>query len=198
LCFNCLGRHTVSQCNSKHHCCIYTRKHHTSLCADTDKSTTERLLEQPFNNSGVQPPINTTTNATLTTPNNQHSMVSHTNKICLLKTAVATAMLKPKANILFDEGSQRSFLTSDLADALSLHPTKQEDICISTFGTDNPVSQKLDVASIKLKTRSGRYVPLSVLIVPNIAVPLTHTINSEVVQLPNLRELPLAHPVTTD
>ena len=30
---------------------------------------------------------------------------------------------------------------------------------------------------------------------PRIAVPLTHTINTEVVQLPYLRELPLAHPV---
>jgi len=37
LCFNCLGRHRVSQCNSKHHCRICIHKHHTSLCADTDK-----------------------------------------------------------------------------------------------------------------------------------------------------------------
>ena len=217
LCFNCLGRHRVSQCNSKHRCRICTRKHHTSLCADTekppDKSTTgnmSRLLEQPPNSSGntsVKPPINATTantNASLTTlssPNTQHSMVSHTNKICLLKTAVVTVSsshAEAKTNILFDEGSQRSFLTSDLADALSLHPTKQEDICISTFGANNPISQKLDVASIKLKTRSGRYVPLSVLIVPSIAVPLTHTVNTEVVQLPYLRELPLAHPVTSN
>ena len=107
-------------------------------------------------------------------------------------------MLKLRQNILFDEGSQRSFLTSDLADALSLHPTKQEDICISTFGANNPISQKLYVVSIKMKTRSGRYVPLSVLIVPSIAVPLTHTVNTEVVQLPYLRELPLAHPVTSN
>ena len=205
LCFNCLGRHRVSQCNSKHRCRICTRKHHTSLCADTDKSsnksTTEWLLEQPSNNSGVHPPI--TINATLTTlssPNTQHSMVSYANKICLLKTAVATVSsshVEAKTNILFDEGSQQLFLT-DLADALSLHPTKQEDICISIFGANNGISQNLDVASIKLKTRFGRYIPLSVLIVPSIAVPLTHTIISEVVQLPYFRELPLAHPITTD
>ena len=73
-----------------------------------------------------------------------------------------------------------------------------QDICLFTFGDNNPISQKLDVASIRLKTRSGRYIPLSLLIVPDIAVPLTNTISKEVVQLPYLRELPLAHPVTTD
>jgi len=76
-----------------------------------------------------------------------------------------------------------------------MHPTKQEYICTSTFGANNPISQKLNVASIKLNTRSGRYVSLYVL---DIAVPITNTISKEVVQLPYLRELPLAHPVTTD
>jgi len=111
---------------------------------------------------------------------------------------VSSSHTEAKTNILFDEGSQRSFLTGELADALSLQPTNQEDISISTFGANNPISQKLDVASIKLKTTSGRYIPLSVLIVPSIAIPLTNTVSREVVQLPHLRELPLAHPVTVD
>jgi len=90
--------------------------------------------------------------------------VSHTHKICLLKTVMATVSSsrgEAKTNILFDVGSQRSFLTSELADALSLQPTNQENISISTFGANNPISQKLDVASIKLKTTSGRYIPFS-------------------------------------
>jgi len=70
------------------------------------------MFEQPSNNSGVQLLTNTTTNATLTTlssPNNQHSMVLSTNKTCLLKTAVATVSsshAEVKTNIVFDEGSQ--------------------------------------------------------------------------------------------
>ena len=38
LCFNCLGRHRVSQCNSKHHCPNCTRKYHTRLCSGTEST----------------------------------------------------------------------------------------------------------------------------------------------------------------
>jgi len=87
-------------------------------------------------------------------------------------------------------------LTCDLVDALSLFPIKQED----TFGANNSISQKLDVTSIRLKTRSGRYIPLSVLIVPSIAV---YTINqynqqrSSTIAILSWK-LPLAHPLTAD
>jgi len=33
LCFNCLGHHKISSCNSKHHCHYCCRKHYTSLCS---------------------------------------------------------------------------------------------------------------------------------------------------------------------
>ena len=33
LCFNCLGHHKVSSCNSKHRCHNCEQKHHTSLCS---------------------------------------------------------------------------------------------------------------------------------------------------------------------
>ena len=36
LCFNCLGRHRVSACTSRHCCCKCQCKHHTSLCSNTD------------------------------------------------------------------------------------------------------------------------------------------------------------------
>ena len=51
---------------------------------------------------------------------------------------------------------------------------------------------------INLKTKSGRLVPLTVLIVLDIAVPLRNTTNERVRQLPYLKGLLLAHPVTTN
>ena len=49
---------------------------------------------------------------------------SHTkrNSVCLLKTAIATVTRSTTANLLFDEGSQRSFITQDLASSLALQP----------------------------------------------------------------------------
>ena len=50
---------------------------------------------------------------------------------------------------------------------------------------------------VNLKTKSGRMVPLSVLIVPDITVSLRIITNECVSQLPYLKGLPLAQPVTT-
>ena len=41
LCFNCLGRHKVSQCTSRNRCHKCQRKHHTSICS------TQRTMTYP-------------------------------------------------------------------------------------------------------------------------------------------------------
>ena len=105
-------------------------------------------------------------------------------------------MWKLKPTLLFDEGSQCSFITRELADTLSLQPTRQEDICITSFGAKTPMSQRTEVALVNFKTKSGRSVSLIVLIVPDIAVPLRNTTNEGVRQPAYLKGIPLAHPVT--
>ena len=65
---------------------------------------------------------------------------------------------------------------SYVADTLSLQLTKQEDICITLFGAKTPLSQRMEVALVNLKSKSERLVLLSVLIVPDIAVPLRNTL----------------------
>jgi hypothetical protein len=55
----------------------------------------------------------------------------------LLKTTIATVCNQTtycEANILFDEGAQRSFITKDLATHLELQPTEREFISVSGFG----------------------------------------------------------------
>ena len=50
-------------------------------------------------------------------------------KTCLLKTATATVSaknIKTSANILFDEGAQRSLITAQLATELQIIPTASE------------------------------------------------------------------------
>ena len=69
---------------------------------------------------------------------------------CLLKTAVATISspthLKTEANILFDKGSQRSFLTQELADLFALKPYKKEKIALA--GASQPHHKSIVVATV--------------------------------------------------
>ena len=203
LCFNCLGHHKVSNCNSKYRCRKCGRKHHTSICggASTDNATPPAQpptpASQTMRNTNATNPA--TSLAALTYPPLHNVHVK--GKTCLLKTAVATitfSNVETKANILFDEGSQRSFITQELADSLLLKPHKMEDISLAAFGASQSHYKSMAVATVNVKTQSKEYVPISVLVVPTIAVPLKLSATSKVRTLPYLQGLQLAHPVIID
>ena len=116
---------------------------------------------------------------------------------CLLKIAVARVRNHNKsvnANILLDEGSQRSFVTEALARALGLQPCSKELITISAFGSKSPLSRQLNVGKVTLLTKSGEEIQICVLIVPFIATPLQNCTSLDFSQLPYLQGLELAHP----
>ena len=122
------------------------------------------------------------------------------DNICLLKTAVATVSVNGtcvEANILFNEGSQRSFITKGLAGCLQVQPFKTEKLSISTFGAHTGCISKLNTATIRLHTISGQLIPLTVLIVSTIAAPLQNLHRKTLTELPYLTGLHLAHPVTS-
>jgi len=97
------------------------------------------------------------------------------NTVCLLKTAVATIRNGPnysRANLLFDEGLHRSFITEALANTLTLQPHCKEDITISSFGAQHQLNKQVNVSIANLITLTGQIIPLTVLVVPHIATPL--------------------------
>lgn len=99
--------------------------------------------------------------------NLQSSPVLH-NHVCLLKTAMATVIHGNKANLLFNEGSQKSSVSKTLENTLELQPYHREDVTSFGASTESP---QVNVAMVNLLTKSGDTVPLSVL-VSQIATPL--------------------------
>ena len=123
------------------------------------------------------------------------------NSVCLLKTAVTKVVSdvgSATANVLFDEGAQRSFISKELANTLKLTPCQSESISLVPFGADASTPQHLDVAVITIVSYTGEMIPLSVLVVPKIAAPLQTITRSQLHALPYLRGLTLAHPMTGD
>lgn len=83
--------------------------------------------------------------------------------VYLLKTAVAL-IINPnndaKENVLFDEGSQQSFLLQATAQKLELQPQKEENIQLLTFGSQEPQTQTIGKAHISFQTAFGKTLPL--------------------------------------
>ena len=120
---------------------------------------------------------------------------------CLLKTAIATVSARgrhTKANILFDEGAQRSFVSQKLSALLKLQPRNTENICIAGFGAEYPSNQLLGTANVNVQSLTGEQIPLSALIVPHIATPLHNSFQACVKKIPHLQGLVLAHFVTRE
>ena len=114
-----------------------------------------------------------------------------TSNSCLLKTAIAGVCADShycKAQILFDKGAQRSFMTQRLTQDLNITSCRCKRIYISALGGE-AVPKELLVTTISLQKNGGSEVPISVLIVPKIAAPLQNLAG------PYLQGFPLAHPV---
>ena len=100
------------------------------------------------------------------------------------------------ANILFDEGAQRSFITQSLADQLKSTSCRTESVCISSFGGESTPKHPVDVITVALETDLGD-INISALVVSTIAAPLNNFVTSDVCELPHLQGLKLPHPVTS-
>ena len=68
-----------------------------------------------------------------------------------------------KIKVLFDNGSQRSFISNRVADFLNLPSESVENICISTFGNNQSSSQNANVVTVQLKTKFDENIDLKVL-----------------------------------
>ena len=207
LCYNCLGNHKVSHCNSKFRCKICKHKHHTSLCEPitdaskpNDKSNTEAKTTNPSTQTN-QPPQTSMTMAPVSYDSQSNKCPPTTHTISLLKTAIAPISAngsRIQGNILFDDGSQRSFITEEVATKLNLKPFSTELIAVAPFGAEYTSSQRLSVACVCVETESGERIPITVLIVPFIAAPLQNSVRASINSFQYLKGLKLAHPVTND
>lgn len=130
-----------------------------------------------------------------------HSFTSSPRSHVLLKTAIAPASADRRnfnsANVLLDEGAQRSFITQNLAQKLNLKPHSTETLTISGFGESNKKVRHLDVATVFLQAKNLELVPINVLIVPQIAHPI-NVFTRDQANYPYLRGLKLAHPIEID
>lgn len=109
---------------------------------------------------------------------------------------VRVGTVSTDANILLDEGAQRSFITRELANKLKANPHTTENISMSAFGATQHSLKELDVVKIQIVTNQGHTVPLNVLVVPTIATPLHCEHNGNLHNVPHLKGLKLAHPVS--
>ena len=152
---------------------------------------------QDQTNTKVDPSSQTKPATTICTTLSDHY---HHGKQTILKTAINSLELhtaSATAHILFEESAQRSFITQELASKLDLVPEHNEMLNLSVFGRSTTVKQ-VDIATVYLCLDTNERIPIQVVIIPKIATSQNSFLTADICNLPHLRDLKLAHPVTSD
>ena len=100
------------------------------------------------------------------------------------------AKLRP-VRILFDTGSQRFYVTNDLAKQLKLTPVQRETLHLNTFGNSKTKRENCDVFKFNIRNTKGHEsIELRAVGFPTICSPVSSVVNIQ--NYPHLRELDLA------
>ena len=169
-CFVCLRRNHISRnCRSSRRCSKCNGRHHVSTCS---VSTT-----------GTIPMAGATSTAGPPHPTTESPRVSTTSSMCvcsstpiLLQTAKATVSdaTQPEpatpveARVILDTGSQRSYVTTRVCEALRARKSRTELMVIKTFGSEHGQQRDCDIVQLKFATRQGEPLVLPMVVVPHI------------------------------
>ena len=115
-----------------------------------------------------------------------------------MQTATAEATNEDKSKsttvrILFDSGSQRSYITDSVRRKLGLKSANIETLHLNTFGDGTYRKQRCEVVTLPIRTVDSEYVAITALNFPIICSPLTERVNIQ--DYPHLQELELADSV---
>ncbi|XP_078347108.1 uncharacterized protein LOC144632354 [Oculina patagonica] len=171
-CFMCLKKgHLVDQCDKS--CRNCKRRHHQSICQA--QSPGEPLNSQPptpKENSPQSEPetqvqnhsnatrVNTANAETPTTLTELTTSTSSNKGSVLLQTATAIATndegtKSTTIRVLFDNGSQRSYVTDNLRSRLQLKPLQKVTLNLNTFGKARYKKRNCDVVNLQIRKSSG-------------------------------------------
>ena len=159
-CFNCfIPGHRVFQCRSKTPCKICKGKHHHAICSNSsqDKET------QPKPST---PSLDPNANVWVGNTGSEGNVA--------LQTALAKVDAKKEGNVtvrvLFDAGSQKSFITAKAVGRLGLRPVRKEKLGIKAFGRKEAEEEMRDVVELSLLGPQGeKKVSIEAFVVDDIA-----------------------------
>ena len=170
----CLKRdHRANECSYDRSChyCGQSNVHHRSLCPKqfgNVHNETVHLAEEL-----VQEDEEDITN---TESEVENALIS-SGEMVLMQTAKANIRnpiegTQENGRILFDSGSQRTYITESLARKLNLKLGKMNEITLLTFGSEKPKTQKTPSTTFDIKLRDGSVLKMTANVIPNITGPI--------------------------
>ena len=167
-CFNCLKQnHKCRDCPSTKVCRHCHKKYHQSIC--------EQFMLKGSSNSGAErsPDENTATANTTNTVKDRRTILLQTARVMVFSEQPVPV------RVLFDSGSQMSYITENLQRKLNPKPVKVERLYLNTFGTTNYKTQSCNIVRLSLQKRGcNEIIVIFALSSPVICFPIPSAVDS--------------------
>ena len=150
-CFLCLKQgHAVQNCRSKNKCYTCNKRHHSSICFGKSKDSetkngNEQKTPQQTQQQQQEAPLETQSN------------YASAGGTVLLQTAQATVRGTENSGqfrLLFDSGSQLSYVTPEVKKKLKLRTIGKRELTIKSFGGAKQ-GKVLDIVELFVETNNG-------------------------------------------
>ena len=192
LCFICLGAdHKARSCQTKYSCRKCQKRHNVALCPSESQKSSSNNSHSCCAHHGATPE----------SENETSICHSHSSGGILLQTAwVRVSSLEcqceVQTRVLFDSGSQRSYITEEVRKKLKVPTVRTERVILNTFGATNSSARNLDVVKIKVKG-NNKAIFIEALCVPEVCNPIKgQNISFAKNKYPHLESLCLADRVS--
>ena len=191
-CFICLRTGPVSQeCQNSRGCRKCGHRHHQSICTRGNLPKPPEKPQdtpEPLNQTRPGDPPETTTATNATGSSLKGNPVLLQTAQCVAANADTTR--STTVRVLFDTGSQRTYITNSLKSRLGLKPIERESLRLSTFGNDRVRKESCDIVKLSLRKGEGESVDIAALNFPVICSSLP--LQVDVSAYPHIEGLPLA------
>ena len=138
---------------------------------------------------------NTTTSASASSRNESQRVLLQTAKTMAYKEGESKGV---PVRILFDNGSQRTYVTENLRRKLNLKPMKKETVHLNTFGGEKFTKSVCSLVKLTLKWVSDEKVELTALSFPTLCTNLPARARVDLTQYPHLGNLESADTLNSE
>jgi hypothetical protein len=173
-CYQCLGKDHKSNNCQRSKPCWYCKQHghHQSLCPT-----------QFGTSSSSNVAVSSITETTNAYTSDDTSLLACGENVLLATATVevssTTSLKVAKVRLLFDSGSQRSYITAKLASSLQLKQTSTISLSLSTFGSTMPKQVESAVVPLRIKLIDGTYFTIAANVTPTITSGISRAVLSE-------------------
>ena len=175
-CFLCLrSQHLCRNCLSGMHCFKCNGSHHTSICDAESASAAYKGKVSTGSQSDESSVTHTSSTGTLVNigySQSKGATLLHTAQACVVQPD--EEIPSHQVRLVFDSGSQRSYITENLCDALKLPVVGKDSLLIKAFDHSDARLRVCNMVQVGIRTLDGMVVYIQAYAVPVICGPITN------------------------